>query len=96
MDNRQIHIFKNNSERIVKYDMDETITAKIENFKDKPAVLTLIEHIAGEWEMDECNMEYEKKDANTLKFEITLHGRTYKGPAVKNLKMRYQRLNIRP
>ena len=96
MDEKRINIIKNNNGHIVKYDMDETITAKIENFKDKPAVLTMIQHIPGEWKMVNCNMEYEKKNANTLKFEIKLPARSEKGPAVKNLKMNYHRLNIRP
>ena len=77
------------------YDSDEIITAKIENFKDSPAVLTMIQHIPGEWKMVKCNMKYEKKDANTLKFEVELQERTETGPAVKNLTMHYQRLNIR-
>ncbi|MHC4500546.1 MAG: hypothetical protein ACYS21_15710, partial [Planctomycetota bacterium] len=40
-DNR-INPIKNNSGNVVLYDTDEIITAKIENFKDSPAVLTLI------------------------------------------------------
>jgi len=98
MSEKRINIRRNKSKppRIILYDMDEVITAKIENFKDKPAVLTMIQHIGGEWKMIECSLKYERTDANTLKFEITLPGRTEKGPATKNLKMHYQRLNIRP
>jgi len=87
---------KSKPPHIVLYDMDEVITAKIENFKDTPAVLTMIQHIPGEWKMIECNMDYERKDANTLKFEIQMPARSEKAPATKNLKMHYQRLNIRP
>jgi hypothetical protein len=89
-------IRKNRHNRIVLYNTDELITAKIENFKDKPAVLTMIQSIAGEWKMLECNMKYEKEDANTLKFEITLPGRDKDGKAgVKELTLRYSRLNVR-
>ncbi len=71
------------------------IEAKIENFKDKPAVLTMIQAIPGEWKMVECNMKYEKKDANTLTFEIELPARSEEEPAVQTLTMHYQQLNIR-
>jgi hypothetical protein len=46
--------------------------------------------------MKKCNMEYEKKDAHTLEFEIELPARTDKGPAVRELEMRYSRINVRP
>jgi hypothetical protein len=96
MRDAQIDIRKNNSEQVVLYDTDEIITAKIENFKDSPAVLTMIQHIPGQWDMETCNMKYTKKDAGTLKFEIELPARTEKGPAVKELTMHYHRRNVRP
>jgi hypothetical protein len=96
MKDTQINVRKNNKEQVVLYDTDEIITAKIENFKDGPAVLTMIQHIPGQWDMEECNMKYEKKDANTLEFEITLPARTQSGPATKELTMHYHRRNIRP
>ncbi len=92
----QINIRRNNQQRVVLYDTDEEITAKIENFKDSPAVLTMIQHIPGQWDMESCNMKYEKKDASMLEFEITLPARTASGPAVQELKMHYHRRNIRP
>jgi len=95
MREQQINIRRNNSNKIVLYDMDEIITAKIENFKDTPAVLTMIENIPGEWEMKECNLEYEKENANILKFEIKLPARTPEGPSVVNLEMHYHRKNLR-
>ena len=69
---------------------DEIITAKIENFKDSPAVLTMIQHIPGQWDMAECNMEYERKDAGTLEFEIELPPK-----GEKELTMHYHRRNVR-
>jgi len=96
MKNDRINLRKNNAGAIVLYDTDEVITAKIENFKDKPAVLTMIQHIPGQWEMKNCNMEYTRKDASTLEFEIQLPARTQDGPAVKELEMRYSRINVRP
>jgi len=82
--------------QIVLHDTNEIITAKIENFKDSPAVLTMIQHIPGQWDMEKCNMKYKKKDANTLEFEIKLPARTEDGPATKELTMHYNRRNIRP
>jgi hypothetical protein len=96
MKDTQINVRKNNKEQVVLYDTDEIITAKIENFKDDPAVLTMVQHIPGQWDMEECNMKYEKKDANTLEFEITLPARTQSGPATKELTMHYYCRNIRP
>ena len=106
MTDSQINIRRNNSNtQIVLYDTDEEIVAKIENFKDGPAVLTMIQHIPGQWDMEACTLDkkaltlgtdYKKKDASTLEFEITLPARTQTGPAVKELRMHYHRRNIRP
>jgi hypothetical protein len=96
MKDQQVNIRRNNSNNIILYDTDEDIVARIENFKDSPAVLTMIQSIPGQWEMDKCNMEYKKKDANTLEFEIQLPARSKDGPAVKELNMTYHRKNVRP
>jgi len=95
MRDRRINLRKNNKGAVVLYDTDELITAKIENFKDSPAVLTMIQHIPGQWDMEECNMEYKRKDAYTLEFEIELPARTGEGPAAKELVMHYHRRNVR-
>ncbi|MCP4261367.1 MAG: hypothetical protein GY774_28280 [Planctomycetes bacterium] len=98
MEDTQINKRYNNdrSPRLVLYDTNEIITAKIENFKDSPAVLTMIQHIGGQWDMRKCNMPYKKKNATTLEFEITLPARTTNGPATKELTMHYNRRNLRP
>ena len=104
MKDDQIPTHKNNKEKVVLYDTDEIITAKIENFKDGEAVLTMIQHIPGEWDMEECTLDkkalklgedYKKKNANTLEFEITLPARNDDGPAVKELMMHYHRRHLR-
>lgn len=96
MRDARINIRRNDDEQIVLYDTDEIITAKIENFKDGPATLTMIQVIDGQWDMEDCNLQYTKKDASTLEFEIELPARTDDGPAVKELTMHYHRRNIRP
>ena len=105
MKDERINLQKNNDERVILYDTDEIITAKIENFKDSEAVLTMIQHIPGQWDMEKCTLDkkglkldvdYKKKDAGTLEFEIKLPARTESGPAVKELEMHYHRRNVRP
>jgi len=107
MKDTRINIRRNNdrSPKVVLYDTDEIITAKIENFKDSAAELTMIQHIPGQWDMEKCTLnkkelklgvDYKKKDANTLEFEIKLPARTEAGPATKELTMHYHRRNIRP
>lgn len=96
MQDTRVVTHKNSGGNVVLYDTNEQITAKIENFKDSIAVLTMIQHIPGQWDMESCNMEYEKKDANTLEFEIQLPARSDAGPAVKELKMTYHRRHLRP
>ena len=91
MKDKKINVRRDRKNRIVLYDTDEVITAEIENFKDSPAVLTMIQHIPGQWDMEQCNMEYKRKDAYTLEFEIELPAH-----AKKKLTMNYHRRNIRP
>jgi len=96
MKDARINLRKNNRGDVILYDTDELITAKIENFKDKPAVLTMIQHIPGQWDIEKCNMDFTKKDAHTIEFEITLPARTEKGPATVELQLHYHRRNVRP
>jgi hypothetical protein len=90
MEEKRINVRQNNKNQVVLYDTDELIKATIENFKDRPAILTMIEHVPGQWDMAECNMKYKRKDAYTLEFEIELpaHGK-------KELSMHYNRRNLR-
>lgn len=90
MQDQRINVRRNNSNRVVLYDTDEIIEARIQNFKDTPAVLTMLQHIPGQWDMSECNMKYHVEDAHTLKFEIELP------PAGETtLVMHYHRRNVR-
>ncbi len=51
----------------------------------------MIQHIPGQWDMEQCTLKYKRKDAYTLEFEIALpgHGKT-------ELSMHYHRRNVRP
>ena len=90
MKDEKVNVRRNSADAIVLYDTEEQITAKVENFKDTLAVLTMIQHIPGQWEMKDCNLQYERKDAFTLEFRIELPAR-----GKQELRMHYQRLNVR-
>jgi len=86
----KINVRKNDSNAVILYDTDEIIKVDIENFKDMPATLTLIQEIPGEWDMEETNHSYEKEDANTLKFNIQLAPK-----AKQTVTFHYHRRNVR-
>lgn len=90
MQDKRINIRRNKNNNVVLYDTDELITAAIENFKDKPARLTVIQNIQGQWDMEECNMKYKRIDAYTIEFGIDLPARTK-----ETLTMHYHRRNLR-
>lgn len=81
---------RNNAGKPILWDMEEILEAKIENFKDKPAVLVLSEHIPGQWDMASCTHKYELKDFQTLEFRMEL-----KPKEKVTLNMRYHRRNLR-
>jgi hypothetical protein len=91
MRDERINVRRNKKNRVVLYDTDEVIKATIENFKDRPAKLTMIQHIPGQWDMEESTLQYKRKNASTLEFEIALpgHGKT-------ELSMHFHRRNVRP
>lgn len=90
MREERINVRYNRKNRMVLYDTDEIIKATIENFKEQPAMLTMIQHIPGQWDMEACNMEYKRKDAFTLEFEIALPAHSK-----RELTMHYHRRNVR-
>lgn len=80
----------NKNGRTVLFDINETIKLTAKNHKNTPAVLTITQHIDGQWEMLKCNMEYELKQLGTLEFRMELGA-----GEEKNLNMRYIRKNLR-
>ena len=97
--------YRRDNNQLVMYDTIEDVNAKLENFKDSAAELTMIEHFEGEWDMDHCTLDgktltegngYTRKDSNTLVFEIKLPARTETGPGTKVLEMVYHRRHVRP
>ncbi len=88
--NNKINIVRNSRNNIILYDTDEVIRAGIENFKDQEAVITIVEHISGQWDMEETTHKYERKDANTLLFRIKVPPR-----GKQTLAYRFHRRNVR-
>jgi hypothetical protein len=87
----QLNLKHSDDNRIVLFDQEEEIQATIENYKDAPALMIMIQEIPGQWEMKKCDLHYTLKDAYTLEFQIPL------GPGEKKeLTMHYIRKNIRP
>ena len=91
MSEKKINVRRNKNNQVVMYDSEETLVAKAENFKDHSAVLTIIQHIPGQWDMKDCNLPYERKDVETLEFQVDLPAR-----GQQELTMHYYRRNIRP
>ena len=90
MHDKKINIRRNHKTKVVLYDTDELIKATIENFKDRPAILTMVQHIPGQWDMKQTNMKFTRKDAFTLEYEIALPAK-----GKKELIMHYHRRNVR-
>lgn len=90
MADRRVNVRRNKHNKVVLYDTDEIIQTTIENFKETPAVLTLLQHIPGQWDMEACNKTYKRKDASTLEFELPLAPR-----AKEVLDMHYHQRNVR-
>ena len=84
-----INIKRNKGNAVVLYDSEERIGAEIENFKSQPLVLTVIEHIPGQWDLVKSSHPYTLEDAGTLKYEISL-----KPKEKQKLSLHYIRRNI--
>ncbi|MBW1989544.1 MAG: hypothetical protein JRI97_08355 [Deltaproteobacteria bacterium] len=88
--NERTNVRRNKAGWVILYDTDEILAATVENFKETPVTLAMIQHIDGEWKMLQASHKYEKTDAYTLKFILTI-------PAKDKLqwRMHYKRLNVR-
>ena len=90
MQEQHINVRRNKKNQVILYDTDEVIRATLENFKDRPALLTVLEAIPGQWEMAKCSHPYTRRSAAVLEFKIPLPAR-----GKETLVMRYHRLNVR-
>lgn len=76
--------------KVLLYDTEEAFRTEVENFKDEPVTVDLVQHITGQWEMVETSASYTRKDANTIVYQVAVPagGR-------KTVSFSYHRLNVR-
>jgi hypothetical protein len=92
-DNRT-NMRRNNANQVVLWDTDEEIKIEIENFKKEDVNLTIVEHIPGYWKMAESSHKYEKKDAYTIEYNLTLPKETFGKEKKTIVTLNYNRLNV--
>lgn len=62
----------NNGNQDVVWDTDDVYKIEIENFKKTVIDLVVVEHLPGYWKMVESTHKFEKKDAFTIEYKLTL------------------------
>jgi len=72
MKSKKKNIRRNNHNSIILYDIEEKLNVKIENFKNEPCELRLIEYIPGEWKMVKAAESFEKENNEKIIFTIAL------------------------
>ncbi len=60
------------SNKIAAFDLQETWRLDLQNLREEPVELLVREHQPGTWEMEEASLDYEREDAETLVFHVTL------------------------
>ena len=65
-------IRRNRNDQTVLYNSHEEIRIEIENFKDTPAVLKIIEPMQGEWEIKKSSHEFKHVNSNEIRFELSV------------------------
>jgi hypothetical protein len=63
---------RNNDNNVVLWDTEELYQVEIENFKKEPADLVISERFPGYWKMVESTHPFERKDAFTIEYKLTL------------------------
>lgn len=69
------NIRRNRNDRIVLHDSEEDMKIEVENFKDTPADLKIIEPMQGEWEIRQSSHEFRHVNAGEIEFELTIPAR---------------------
>jgi len=89
MKDERTNMRRNTGNTVVMWDTDEVFKIEIENFKKTPVDLTIVEHIPGYWKMVETTDKFEKKDAFTIEYRLTLAKESK-----KTITFNIQRLNV--
>ena len=87
------NIKRNIGNQVILWDTDEIFKIEIENFKKTPVNLVIVEHIPGYWKMVEATAKYERKDAFTIEFPLTLPAETT-GTKKTTITFNLQHLNV--
>jgi hypothetical protein len=87
------NIRRNTSNNVVLNDTDELYKIEVENFKKQPIDLVLVEHIPGYWKMVESSHKFDKKDAFTIEYKLTLPAES-SGPRKTTITFNINRLNV--
>ena len=66
------NIRRNNANNPVLWDTDEQFKVEIENFKKTAVNFVIVEHIPGYWKMAQTSVPFQKKDAFTIEYHLTL------------------------
>ena len=66
------NIRRNRNNHIVLYDSNEEIRIEVENFKDTPATLKIIEPMQGEWEIRKSSHDFKHTNSREIEFELTV------------------------
>ncbi|NOX34697.1 MAG: DUF4139 domain-containing protein [Deltaproteobacteria bacterium] len=89
LDTKRTNIKRNTKGSIQVYDEYIKNSIAMENLKDKPVTLSLVETIQGQWEPLDISMDYKTQDHKTLIFNIKLLPKEK-----KSLNLNYKVLNI--
>lgn len=76
--------------KVVLHDTEEEFEAEVENFKDEPVFLEMVEHVPGEWKMNHASVPWEKKDNNAFLMKLEL-----KPKSKLKISFGYSRKNVR-
>ena len=72
MKDEKTNIRRNVWNQNVLWDTDEEYKVEVENFKKAPAELVVVEHIPGYWRMVKTSDAFDRKDAFTIEYRLTL------------------------
>jgi hypothetical protein len=89
MKDERTNMKRNTGNTVVLWDTDEVFKIEIENFKKTPVDLVIVEHIPGYWKMIETTDKFEKKDAYTIEYPLTLEKESK-----KTITFNLQRFNV--
>ncbi len=89
LDSKRSNIQRNTKGKIQVFDEDYDINIVVENLKNTPVTLSIIETIPGQWELADISMEYKRIDHQTLRFNVALLSKQK-----TTLKLKYKVLNI--